>query len=660
MRRLVYGSPCDVSKRNCDPGTVAKVLGELALIQSERTAYLTVTGGADCTWFATFAEHVLCLDVAIIDQSGSPIYRSKERKDVMPQITFLTNPEGEPSLHVSQRTSLVSINLRIIRTEAQAPIAMYFCQRSSWSTILRDTFGDDIEKWLTGDFSQYLCISLAFHGSASIIQEWIDSYVDENIEHYVALRKWLGGSSKIELPDVSRELAELLGIPSGEAFVEKAGSILPELRPAIQKHRHKYNLDLGEKLHSLSLEIPEEQFLEQFLLDRYLMTVAVYIKIMMLCEIADDVAPTISGISALYRTISRNMFSDQVNLNHVLSLFTDGISLDVKPQSVTLASCSHGICVHRNGLYDPTEDVPGIATFRVLRGQIVHENNVYTEIFDIERSFERSDEDELWAFESYRYEPKDTHRAVDMLLRQSALNHKLEVGFKVYHEILGAGGTTKHNYLIRLGEMIYDIEHELYFQRSNACKGSHRFATSWAGDPRYPALFEDGMILWLDFEENSVLSSLPNFSRDGKRLYAFIEFGSLIREESGSFGAETANCFFGSYLDIHLLRQYKSRDSARFKSICTSNHNCIACYLGTMNIPLPGFKILLDNMSDDRRSNIFEFPNTFRILGLEGGEKQIRWTAKAERAPEEYQAFLRYRHVDREMLEAITGNKTTL
>lgn len=269
IRRLVYGFPCDVSDLNCGPETFAKVLAELALIQSERTANLTVTGGADCTWFATFAEQVLYLDVVIKEQSGSPIYRSKERKDVMPQITFLNNPEGRPSLHVSQRTSLVSINQRIIQTEVQDHMGKYFCQRSSWSTILRDTFGDDIEKWLMGNFSQYLCICLAFHGSASIIQKWSDKYLDGEQEHYKAMGKiWIGDSKRFIVPDVSKTLARL-GIPSGEAFVEKAGSVLPELRPAIQKHRHKYNLDSVGKLHSLPLEIPEEQFLEQFLLDRH-------------------------------------------------------------------------------------------------------------------------------------------------------------------------------------------------------------------------------------------------------------------------------------------------------------------------------------------------------------------------------------------------------
>ncbi|KAI4164540.1 MAG: hypothetical protein LQ342_001853 [Letrouitia transgressa] len=365
------------------------------------------------------------------------------------------------------------------------------------------------------------------------------------------------------------------------------------------------------------------------------MTVAIYVKIMMLCEIADDVAPTISGISALYETMHCIGY-DPLDLNIVLSLFARGIYLDGKNPDTAevLASSSHSVCVHRTGLYDPTEDVPRIAGFGVIRGHIVHENKIYTELFDLGRF----DDDEFWA-ESYRYDPKDTHKAVDMLLRQRALNHKLEIGFKVYDESLG---TKTHGHLIRLGEMIHDIERNLHFQHSNLCKGSYRFATAYvtSENPTQSVLRDSDAMLWLNFEENSVVSSLPKFSRDGKRLYAFVGFGPLIREENGSIGVKVANCFFGSYLDIHLFQQYGSTwDQYQISSICTANHGCIACYLVGMNVDSSKFLAQrigmcdnTDNLSNDRRSNISESPNTLRIQGLEGGEKQIRWSAEIKPA----------------------------
>lgn len=152
---------------------LAEAILTIAQVTSKRLTSATFTGGLDCVWLAAVAEWVFSLDVIIYNSANLALYRSRSLDQQPPQITviYLENDlQGEEQSFVSEKTSLIrSGRTLFVRGDNDSLGDIHFFSwRSSWSTILHDSFHEGIDELLSGENAYHFGLYLY---SVSMVQE---------------------------------------------------------------------------------------------------------------------------------------------------------------------------------------------------------------------------------------------------------------------------------------------------------------------------------------------------------------------------------------------------------------------------------------------------------------------------------------------------------
>ena len=417
----LHGS--SILDRPCDPTCIAHVLSELSAVQSRQTAFLTIAGAADCSWVAAFAESILCLDIALLDENGGVKYRSQDRLEDLPQVNFLTTNVND-GLQITSK-SLFLRDCKLIHNDVNPGARDEISMRSCWSTLIRDAFGSASELWLTGKFLPLL--SLVY---------------DMNLEELNNLNP---ATLEGEPPEESRDWLEYFhytkdicstfpwspSMPKDQAFQDFAEAKLPELRTAREyfettsKHRSEGEIDclLRECLKDIKL----------FLIP---WTLRIYLHLLYGCHIDHDVSPSSFGLfcvrewllqpmDRLFRPEEQLKFTTDV----VHSVFTSSIDhtylMDTERGS---ARSGRGICVYRQGIADFQVDFEHIAKFRICRGYIAYEDQRCISIEDLPKEPEQS----IWNRDPVQCSTSNNTWRVEALLRQHLSNQKLYLGFTIH------------------------------------------------------------------------------------------------------------------------------------------------------------------------------------------------------------------------------------
>ena len=523
LRRLVSGgrNAPELEANRC-PTTylaLAEAILTIAQVTSKRLAGATFTGGLDCIWLAAVAEWVFSLDVVMYSSAGVLLYRSRSLDQQPPQITVVylgKETEWEEQSFISEKTSLIGSGRTLFVREDENLLGgvHFFNWRSSWSTILHDTFHGSVDKLLTGEnayqFGLYLyCVSM--------IQEPDLRYKSE--------------------PDTPEQMADIFSknvvdpllwtqeTSRGPRFLSFASKRLPELDRCLEHdfssipQNEVFRSGLAAR-HALERKCNDQCPLDRHLRDQGTVCLAklaeaiiVFLWITLISEIDDEIPPSVTGLSKLYRLVSWTFppredqimrFSyDQAQQTALVFLVLSGLTFDSEERpsipftSKYPAMAGAGICVYRQALVDPNLPPDSVSKFRVVSGYISHAGAIFKRIRNLS----------WWRFApTFSFDASSICESVDAIVQETDGDSELAMAYQVNY--LDSQGKRKYLFM-SLGRLLRILQNSVStFNCGGGCSdlptkslenvdesNMSKEVSSWRDTRRYPAvLFDEAAI----------------------------------------------------------------------------------------------------------------------------------------------------------------------
>ena len=145
---------------------LAYALVELSKVSSGSVSSITFEGGYDCGWIAAVAEWLLCLKVKVLTEDGNCLYwQDSSHTNGSAQVIIIFNTRSHTpdlaetkELRVVNRTVRLPCNgkVKFFRRSGDEDGELFGMGRSSWSTILGDTFGSTFKLLLSPNIIEHL------------------------------------------------------------------------------------------------------------------------------------------------------------------------------------------------------------------------------------------------------------------------------------------------------------------------------------------------------------------------------------------------------------------------------------------------------------------------------------------------------------------------
>ncbi|PGH03636.1 hypothetical protein AJ80_08657 [Polytolypa hystricis UAMH7299] len=128
---------------------LSSALNAIANVSNKSLASVTVAGGPDCAWLAAIAEWVLCLRVDVVTESGQLLYSNYDHsRNGLGQVTIVRDTNNTYADYLVDKAYIVPSGSLIWDINLEKGGRIFSHGRSTWSTILQDTFGSDFRKFL--------------------------------------------------------------------------------------------------------------------------------------------------------------------------------------------------------------------------------------------------------------------------------------------------------------------------------------------------------------------------------------------------------------------------------------------------------------------------------------------------------------------------------
>ena len=380
---------------------LAQALVELSKVSNGSVSSITFEGGYDCGWIAAVAEWLLCLKVKVLTQEGNCLYwqgssHTNDSAEVI--IIFNTHIHG-PYLAKSKELKVVNRSFRLpyngiieLLKRSDARDNVFGMGRSSWSTILEDTFGTAFKTLLSSDtiemFAKFL-LSRTTARSPSF--RAVSLYNSIHPSH-----PWI---SPFSSPAASRERAFFLALANR----------LPELSPLLNAVEHLERSadaaagpDAGQLEEICGCRRCGRTSRPDICLRHLGMTLTNLILILAHIDVDETLQPASTGLLMLHEHVVRRDTKDP-SLRHLqdrgreedvidntyrrtFELFT-GLPSHNRLGAAS-AICHGGICIWlpalENPLYDPAKQMG----LRVVSGKVNFRGRLYREIVDMEEDME--------------------------------------------------------------------------------------------------------------------------------------------------------------------------------------------------------------------------------------------------------------------------------
>ena len=514
FRRLVSGDRIKAELENNRCPTTYSALAEailtIAQVTTKRLASATFTGGLDCMWLAAVAEWVFSLDVVIYGSAGVPLYRSRSLDQQPPQITIIYLEEKakrENQSFLSEKTSLIRSGRTLFVREDHDSLGgvHFFNLRSSWSTILHNTFHESVDMLLTGEngfqFGLYLyCVSMipepnlrfkSDHNSPNYAHIFCNNFVDPLL--------WTQENSR------------------GQKFLSFASTRLPELGGCLENDFSSIPQDEVFRLGLAArkkIECKCDNHPVGVCMKRLAEVIIVFLWILLVSDIDEEIAPSVTGLGNLYRWLNQgdqyhdlDQYHDpmmsidcqQARQTALVFYVLSGLTVDSEEQVSTPASSNYlamagaGVCVYRQGLVDPNLPPDSIFKFRVVSWYISHAGAIFKRIRNL--SGRRSPP-------AFSFDASSTCLSVDTLVQETDRDLELAMAYQV--EYIDSEGKRKYLFM-SLGRLLRDLQTKV---STIKCEGGcldlpvktqrdvdepimSKEISSWQDTRRYPVVFFD-------------------------------------------------------------------------------------------------------------------------------------------------------------------------
>lgn len=319
FRQLISGHSNHLVARHT-PTTHAALAGAilmLAKVSKGNILNATFSGGIDCAWLAAFAEWILLLKVVIYDPNGSLLYHSGGTADKPPQVTILVPTTAKNTIQeiwIKSKASIIPSGQILLQNDpalkdpALRGVNLLNWQ-ASWSTILHEVFYGNIDDLLSGETGQYFNMYLY---CVSFLPLRADAAGDE-VARYARTKPYFSNHPVNPLIWTQND-------SRGQAFMRFAARRLPEIAACLLTTTWKAYTTFIDDLGLLAIrsigracrcafhaqanqkKLDEEDLL---CLETMAETIAIYLWILLDCDIDEDVPPSITGLANLYTWQSR-------------------------------------------------------------------------------------------------------------------------------------------------------------------------------------------------------------------------------------------------------------------------------------------------------------------------------------------------------------------
>ena len=505
FRRLVSGGGRDKSRLEAirSPTTysaLAEAVLTIAQVTNKRLASATFTGGHDCVWLAAVAEWIFSLDVVIYTSAGVMLYRSGSIDQQPPQITLVCleyKRDWEEDTFVSEKTSLISGGCTLFVREDKSTLGdiQFFNWRSSWSTILHDTFHESVDELLQGinnyQFGLYLyCMSmiqepdLRVKGDINLADNIAWSFSNNFVDPDINLADNIASTLSKNFVDPLLWTQES---SRGHKFLAFASERLPELRHYLQEFKLEFpliprgknssyrlaafdNIERGCTAHSsygVSYKVSSD-----VCLGKLAATILVFIWIILVSDIDSETAPSVTGLSNLYRWLNLGWLDhrgfpicgDQAQQTALVFHVLSGLSVNSEEQALTslpsnyLAMAGAGVCVYRQALANPNLPPDSLFRYRVISGYITHAEAVFKRIRDLSGQKDPP---------VFSFDASSVCQSVDALVQETDRDSELAMAYQVNY--IDSKGKKKY-YFLSLGRLLRNLQsHVITFKCEGGC-----------------------------------------------------------------------------------------------------------------------------------------------------------------------------------------------
>ena len=138
---------------------LAKAIGALIDVSNDKLINVMIAGGPDCIWLAAILEWLLALDVEILLDSGSTVYRSSTNYDrCFPAVTIIFVSDNEQLIQTN--TCHVVPKGHKLWGNSDLDQSRFRGGCSEWTNILADTFGTHLGRLLKGTIQHSFALLL--------------------------------------------------------------------------------------------------------------------------------------------------------------------------------------------------------------------------------------------------------------------------------------------------------------------------------------------------------------------------------------------------------------------------------------------------------------------------------------------------------------------
>ena len=400
FRRVMNSTDQVASARGSDPQSVARALVELAKVQHGATAFLTISGHADSSWLATFAEQILNLNIALIDGDSSILHRSQKRRGAVPQVTF-TTPHGEGNLpYKIEKTELIKQPTNLIRLDSCRGTASNINTSSTWSSILHDAFGSHTSLWLSGKYRKLLpamltcSVTVTVRGYRHFLHLQAHSMPSRRVTESLPYHDRLASNTNI-MTFVRQILPDTASCNDGDRItLDQLIQLYPATLEPFFLENHEAKSGVTGRYDCGSTNCPL----------RIVACIRLYLQVNYITDIDNDVSRSALGLSNLFdlepcSPRDRDMMtgSSFPFLRLIYNVFS---GTRVHPTSYSsaediVAFAGRGICVFVAGIDNPTGPCRALSRYRVVRGHITYDDKLHVKVKDLE-----SHDDALWHFQT--------------------------------------------------------------------------------------------------------------------------------------------------------------------------------------------------------------------------------------------------------------------
>lgn len=349
-------TPCQLT----EPRNLGKALSILGDVANGTLGNASFVDGADCAWIAAVAEWLLSLRIEIIDsETEQSLYRKFKGEDSQSaHVTIFRGLHQIASiLHLQDTTCSVPSGASIVILVPENDVISVFSGgRSTWGSVLGDTFGRRLSDLLSSDAASAFYMMLQFE---------LNDIFDKPTPRIAALQFALSKIPELKGSSLADKDITQLSLESGAATTNY-GSIIEEACDHCRSSRHDRSPEI-------------------FCFYSMAVCIIKYLRILSYLHLDERIQPSSSGLLQLYLEQNLDPTKDVYLHNPDIFKFVLGIQLGFSTDYVSAHSIS-GVTICCTLLLDPHLSPREAKTLTVIPGYIEKDGVIYNELQDFESS----------------------------------------------------------------------------------------------------------------------------------------------------------------------------------------------------------------------------------------------------------------------------------